>query len=87
MYSSVKVLSKGSIMNISKDTKITLIHSIVWAVLILALAFLIKGDEQANAIFIFMVGGWFISHASILKALKAKISHGESTKTSNTCSL
>lgn len=57
-------------MNISTEKKITLIHSIVWAVLILVLAYLIKGNEQANIIFIFMVGGWYISHASILKQAK-----------------
>jgi lipopolysaccharide/colanic/teichoic acid biosynthesis glycosyltransferase len=74
-------------MNISKEKKITLIHSIVWAVLMLVLAFLIKGNEQANIIFIFMVGGWFISHASILKQAKVKESNCDSTKKSAMCCL
>jgi lipopolysaccharide/colanic/teichoic acid biosynthesis glycosyltransferase len=74
-------------MNISTEKKITLIHSIVWAVLILVLAYLIKGNEQANIIFIFMVGGWYISHASILKQAKAKKSNCDSTKTSTMCCL
>ncbi len=74
-------------MNISKEKKITLIHSIVWAVLILALAFLIKGNEQANVIFIFMVGGWSISHACIIKQVKIKKANCDDTKRSAMCCL
>jgi lipopolysaccharide/colanic/teichoic acid biosynthesis glycosyltransferase len=74
-------------MNISKETKITLIHSIVWAILILALAFLIKGNEQANVIYTFMVGGWYISHNCIIKQAKIKNSDGDSTKKSSMCCL
>jgi lipopolysaccharide/colanic/teichoic acid biosynthesis glycosyltransferase len=65
-------------MNILKEKKITLLHSIAWAALMLVLAFLIKGNEQTNIIFIFMVGGWYISHASILKQAKAKKSNCDS---------
>jgi hypothetical protein len=74
-------------MNIIKEKKITLIHSIVWAVLILSLAFFIKGNEQTNLIFIFMVGGWYISHASILRQAKVKTSNCDSTKKSTICCL
>jgi len=74
-------------MNISKETKITLIHSIVRAVLILALAFLIKGNEQANVIFIFMVGGWYISHACIIKQVKVNKANCEGIKKSAVCCL
>jgi lipopolysaccharide/colanic/teichoic acid biosynthesis glycosyltransferase len=74
-------------MNISKEKKITLIHSITWAVLMLTLAFLIKGNEQANTIFIFMVGGWCISHFSIIKQVKAKMPNDDGTKTSKICCL
>jgi hypothetical protein len=74
-------------MSISKEKKITLTHSIIWAVLMLTLAFLIKGNEQANIIFVFMVGGWFISHTSIIKQVKTKKSNGDGIKTSKTCCL
>jgi len=74
-------------MNISIEKKITLIHSIIWAVLMLVLAFLIKGNEQTNIIFIFMVGGWFISHTSIIKQAKVRISSSDNTKNSTTCCL
>ncbi len=74
-------------MNISKEKKITLIHSIVWAVLILALAFLIKGNEQVNTILIFMVGGWYISHACIIKQAKANKANCDGTKKSTMCCL
>ena len=70
-----------------KEKKITLIHSIIWAVLMLILAFLIKGNEQVNIIFIFMVGGWFISHTCIIKQAKANTSTYDDTKTSKKCCL
>jgi hypothetical protein len=74
-------------MNIVKEKKITLIHSIIWAVLMLTLAFFIKGNEQTNLIFIFMIGGWYVSHASILKQVKVKKSNSDSTKKSTVCCL
>ena len=74
-------------MSILKDRKIVLIHSIIWAVLMLALAYLIRSNEQANTVFIFMVGGWYISHASILKQAKAKDANGESKNKSKMCCL
>ena len=70
-----------------KDKKIVLIHSIIWAVLIVALAYLIKGNEQANVIFIFLVGGWYISHASILKQIKAKDASCDSKNKAKICCL
>ena len=61
-----------------KDKKIVLIHSIIWAVLMLMLTYLIKGTDIANTILIFMVGGWYISHSIILKLTKVKESSEES---------
>lgn len=74
-------------MSIFKDKKIVLIHSIIWAVLMLALAFLIKGNEQANLIFIFMVGGWYISHAVIIKQEKTKDVNCDNKNKSKICCL
>jgi len=74
-------------MSILKEKKITLVHSIIWAVMMLVLAYLIKGNEQANVIFIFMVGGWYISHACINKRAGIKKSNCDSTKTSTMCCL
>jgi len=74
-------------MNISKEKKITLIHSVIWAVLMLVLAFLLKGNEQITVIFSFMVGGWYVSHASILKQARINKSNDDSTKNSKMCCL
>jgi hypothetical protein len=74
-------------MRILKDKKIVLIHSIIWAVLMLALAYLIKGNEQVNLILIFMVGGWYISHTLIIKQEKNKDANDDSKKTSKICCL
>mgnify|MGYP000193024854 CR=1 FL=1 len=70
-----------------KDKKIVLIHSIIWAVLMLVLAYLIKGNEQGNIIFIFMVGGWYLSHAIIIKQTKAKDVNCDSKNKSKICCL
>lgn len=74
-------------MSILKDKKIALIHSIIWAVLMLTLAYLIKGNAQTNIIFIFMVGGWYISHASIIKQERSKDVNCERRNKSKTCCL
>jgi len=74
-------------MNILKVTKTALIHSVIWAVLMLSLAFLIQGNEQKNIILIFMVGGWYISHATITKLVKANASESNSDKKSKVCCL
>ncbi len=74
-------------MSYLKDKKIVLIHTIIWAVLMLTLAYLIKGNAQANIVFIFMVGGWYISHAIVLKQAKAKNTQGNSQNKSKICCL
>jgi hypothetical protein len=74
-------------MNISTEKKTTIIHSIIWAVLMLVLAFLIKGNEQTNIIFTFMIAGWYISHASNNKRIKSTKSDSDGTKTSKKCCL
>jgi len=74
-------------MSILKDKKITLIHSIIWAVMMLVLAYLIRGNEQANLIFIFMVGGWYISHTIIMKLEKAKDDNCDNKSKSKICCL
>jgi hypothetical protein len=70
-----------------KDKKIVLIHSIIWAVLMLMLTYLIKGTDIANTILIFMVGGWYISHSIILKLAKTKNASNESKCKSKICCL
>jgi len=67
-----KLNNKSELMSNLKDKKIVLIHSIIWAALMLVLAYLIMGTDKANIIFIFMVAGWYISHSIILKLTKAK---------------
>ncbi len=62
-------------MNDLKGKKIVLIHSIIWAVMMLVLAYLIRGNSQTNIIFIFMLGGWYISHAIIIKQASVKDVH------------
>jgi preprotein translocase subunit SecG len=74
-------------MNISNEKKTTIIHSIIWAVLILVLAFLIKGNEQTNIIFTFMIAGWYISHASNIKRIKSTTSDSTIKKSSKKCCL
>ncbi|MBL4941822.1 MAG: hypothetical protein JKY81_09185 [Colwellia sp.] len=70
-------------MKLSKSKKIVLIHSLIWAGLLLALAFLLKGNQQINTILIFMIGGWYISHAVIIKALRVN----DTENSSKTCCL
>ena len=58
--------------NNSVDKNLMVKSSIVWAVLMLAIAFLLSGKMEIesvnNTIFIFMIGAWYISHSFILKA-------------------
>jgi len=72
-------------MNMTKSKKCILINAIVWAALILALAILLKANEQMSTILIFIIGGWYISHANILKALQNKSTDSEQGEKSNTC--
>jgi hypothetical protein len=48
-------------------------HSIVWAALMIAIAFLLSGELEdssiKNTIFIFMVGAWYMSHSLIMHSL------------------
>jgi len=74
-------------MNNLKSKKIVLIHSIIWAVMMLVLAYLIRGNAQTNIIFIFMVGGWYISHAIIMKQEKAKDDNCDNKSKSKICCL
>jgi uncharacterized membrane protein YhaH (DUF805 family) len=74
-------------MNNLKARKIVLIHSIIWAVLMLVLAYLIIDNEQAKTVFIFMVGGWYISHACIQKQTKNNDANDDNNPKSKTCCL
>ncbi|MEW6982525.1 hypothetical protein AAD001_07715 [Colwelliaceae bacterium 6471] len=72
-------------MNISKSKKIILTHAIIWASIMLMLAYLLKGNEQVNTIIIFMIGGWYISHAAILNAFKVNNSDNANESNVKTC--
>jgi len=72
-------------MNDLTGKKIVIIHSIIWAVMMLVLAYLIRGNAQTNIIFIFMLGGWYISHAIIIKQANAKGVNCESGNKSKIC--
>jgi hypothetical protein len=74
-------------MNNFKSKKVVLIHSIIWAVMMLILAYLIRGNTQSNIIFIFMVGGWYISHAIIMKQEKGKDDNCDNKSKSKICCL
>lgn len=59
-------------MKILKDSKAVIIHSLVWAAMMLVTAWLSGDGENVNQLIIFMIGGWFISQQLLLDARKGK---------------
>ena len=52
-------------------------HSIIWAVLIIAISFLLKDNladaSIKNTIIIFLIGAWYMSHSLLSKSHGQKI--------------
>ena len=57
-------------MKLTKQNKGVILHSLVWAALMIASALLIGDAENTNQLIILMIGGWFISHQQLLNAAK-----------------
>ncbi|PHS18511.1 MAG: hypothetical protein COA86_07395 [Kangiella sp.] len=59
-------------MKCSNKQSSVLKHSIIWAVLIIALSYLLKDNltdsSIKNTILIFMIGAWYMSHSLLSKA-------------------
>ena len=59
-------------MKFLKGNKAVVIHSLVWAAMMLVTAWLSGDAANVNQLIIFMVGGWFISQQLLLDASKGK---------------
>lgn len=48
-------------MKKTQFNKTILVHSIIWALMMIVLSFILRGTEQSSTVMIFMIGAWYIS--------------------------
>jgi hypothetical protein len=45
----------------------TLVHSVIWALIILLASYLLSDTQVTSSILTLMIGGWFCSHSMLQK--------------------
>jgi ABC-type long-subunit fatty acid transport system fused permease/ATPase subunit len=77
---------KELFMSKLKKKKTILIHSLIWAAAALLFAFIVKGSERAELMFMFFVIGWYISHRNIMKKFSTNSDTNNDTNNESCCS-
>ncbi|MGB0937785.1 MAG: hypothetical protein ACPGTQ_10020 [Colwellia sp.] len=72
-------------MNKLKKNKTILIHSIIWAAAAFLFAFILKGNERVELMFMFFVIGWYISHRNIVKRFSTNSTEKNCNKDNSSC--